>query len=504
MTHQQSLFDGSFALFVSTIAVILIVTALYLGTGKRRQEYIPGVPIVGVEGNTSLADAREMFRKNAKEMLLDGYAKYKGEPFYVPSPLGERLMIPPKYVEELKSAAVEDCDFVGTFFEMFEGRYTTMGDRSTLHPRVAKTQLNMSLGDILPSVREEIGDSFRAALPLCDEWTEVAVADRFVTIVARVSSRMFGGTELSRHKEWVDSTINFAVDGFVLAQKLKAVPELLRPLVSRIFPELKKISAHHETARKVIVPILERREALPKQGAKPQDFLQWMTDEAKGVEKEKSFLSKIQLKLSFAAIHTSAAAPVQLLYDLCAMPEYVEILRAELDEVLQVYGELNKQALAKLEKMDSIMKESQRFNPLLLITFERVITKRMTLSDGFTIPKGTTIGVPAQALSMDPDLYHDPGRFDGLRFVKTVEKGAPREQYAASNHRSMAFGYGRHACPGRFFASCEIKMIMSYLLRNYDFKFPETRKERPSSIAVETQLLPNHDATICLRRRRSA
>lgn len=29
---------------------------------------------------------------------------------------------------------------------MFEGQYTTMGDRSTLHPRVARTQLNANLG----------------------------------------------------------------------------------------------------------------------------------------------------------------------------------------------------------------------------------------------------------------------------------------------------------------------------------------------------------------------
>lgn len=33
------------------------------------------------------------------------------------------------------------------------------------------------------------------------DWTEVAVADQFVQIVVRVFSRMFGGTELSRHKD---------------------------------------------------------------------------------------------------------------------------------------------------------------------------------------------------------------------------------------------------------------------------------------------------------------
>lgn len=71
-------------------------------------------------------------------------------------------MIPPKYVEELKGAAMEDVDFVGTFFEvgrfamrraneltsikMFEGKYTTMGSRSQLHPRVTRLQLNQHMG----------------------------------------------------------------------------------------------------------------------------------------------------------------------------------------------------------------------------------------------------------------------------------------------------------------------------------------------------------------------
>lgn len=30
--------------------------------------------------------------------------------------------------------------------KMFEGKYTTMGSRSTLHPRVAKKDLNRHLG----------------------------------------------------------------------------------------------------------------------------------------------------------------------------------------------------------------------------------------------------------------------------------------------------------------------------------------------------------------------
>ena len=40
-----------------------------------------------------------------------------------------------------------------------------MGSRSTLHPRVAKQQLNQHLGDILAPVGEEIKDSFEVHLP---------------------------------------------------------------------------------------------------------------------------------------------------------------------------------------------------------------------------------------------------------------------------------------------------------------------------------------------------
>jgi hypothetical protein len=49
-------------------------------------------------------------------MLMN--SQYKGKLFYVPTARGERLMIPPKYVEELKNAVAEQADFPATFAEV--------------------------------------------------------------------------------------------------------------------------------------------------------------------------------------------------------------------------------------------------------------------------------------------------------------------------------------------------------------------------------------------------
>ncbi len=37
----------------------------------------------------------------------------------------------------------------------------------------------------------------------------------------------------------------------------------------------------------------------------------------------------------------------------------------------------------------------------------------------------------------------------------------------------MQFGVGRHACPGRFFAANEIKMIIANVVMAFDIKMPD-------------------------------
>ncbi|KAJ0383345.1 hypothetical protein COL922a_010684, partial [Colletotrichum nupharicola] len=223
---------------------------------------------------------------------------------------------------------------------MFEGKYTTMGSRSTLHPRVVKAQLNHHL-----------------------EWTPVPVVEVLTQIVARVSSCMFGGTTLSHNKEWVQSSIQFAIDGFIGAQKLKKYPEFLKPVVARFIPEIQNIANHYAAAEAAAIPLLEARQ---RTGEKAMDLLYWMAEQAKGEEKDLKFLASILLKVSFAAIHTSAAAPAQLVYDLCERPEIIEPLRQEVINCTGSDGFIDKSGFLKMNKMDSFMKESQRFNPLLL------------------------------------------------------------------------------------------------------------------------------------------
>ncbi|KAL9051535.1 MAG: hypothetical protein Q9162_005964 [Coniocarpon cinnabarinum] len=328
-----------------------------------RQKYAAGVSIF-LLNNKSRVRAREEFRSNAKVILAHGYEKYRDRPFYVPTPLGERLMIPPQYVDELRSAWIDDVDFLGTFKEMFEGKYTTFGDRSQLHPTITRGPLTQNIGKLLPGMFEEIEECYQIKFPKGDCWQVVDAGELFLGMIARITSRMFAGKDLSHHETWVATSIAFAIDGFVSAQTLKRYPSLLKPVVAIFLSSLRRIKQHHRTAQQAICPIIETRKA---DGAhKSVDAVQWMMDEAKEGESDSKFIANIVLKLSFASIHTSSGVLLNILYNLCYRAEYIEPLRTEARKVLDEEGQWNRNALEKLVKLDSFMIESQRFSPLLL------------------------------------------------------------------------------------------------------------------------------------------
>ena len=56
----------------------------------------------------------------------------------------------------------------------------------------------------------------------------------------------------------------------------------------------------------------------------------------------------------------------------------------------------------------------------------------------------------------------------------------------------------RHACPGRFFVAHELKLLLVYILMNYDV---EPLAQRPTSTWFGTNVLPDMKGTIKVRRR---
>ena len=101
----------------------------------------------------------------------------------------------------------------------------------------------------------------------------------------------------------------------------------------------------------------------------------------------------------------------------------------------------------------------------------RYVMEEVTLSDGTVLPKGSRIMVVGK--NMDPTVFPEPERFDAARFLRLREQPGQEHswQFVTTSPDHMLFGHGQHACPGRFFASNELKIALCYFLLNYDWRF---------------------------------
>lgn len=159
-------------------------------------------------------------------------------------------------------------------------------------------------------------------------------------------------------------------------------------------------------------------------------------------------------------------------------------------------------------KLDSFLKEIMRCYPqsastqnqqlikhhkpvltLPAAAFQRKVMKPFTLPNGQTVPAGVIIEVPSHAVNNDESIYAHHETFDALRFYRirkeaeaalggtmspddAAAEAAAGNQFASVTETSLAFGYGRNACPGRFLAANEIKMILATALLEYDVAMP--------------------------------
>jgi len=82
---------------------------------------------------------------------------------------------------------------------------------------------------------------------------------------------------------------------------------------------------------------------------------------------------------------------------------------------------------------------------------------------GYHIPAGWYVDISPMLTHRLPELYTDPDRFAPERFAP------PREEDKKHPFALVGFGSGPHSCLGFEFAQMEMKIVLSALLRHYDW-----------------------------------
>ncbi|KAF3068388.1 Ent-kaurene oxidase [Daldinia childiae] len=492
---------------VAVIVTSVFLATVLLGGGNSK------LPLVGLEYG-SASKRRQAFVTRGLEFYKKGYDLFKSTTaFRVTTLDGDRIVLPRRLMEEVRHLPDDVISLDKAFDVTNEHHRLGIGrpQVSSLVMNVVRGDLTRSLVRINPRLSAETERTIREELPPCEDWTSVVVYQTVLRMVATISGALFIGPELCRSDEYLQASIGYTLDYVNGIQGLKKWNQWLRWVGRYFTPEVTKLFEDRKKAHAFLQPVLEKRRAAMNAGEEvSDDALQWMMKKADEMGFTDEVIAEAQLNLSMAAIHTTSLTVTMILYDLVVRPHIIDELREEIKTVLARHdGVTTSHALFEMKLLDSVMKESQRMNPANLVRFTRYVQKPVTLSDGTHLPAGYLIEAPHALAVMDPELYHNPEEFDAHRFLNlrngTTEdtlgyKNKEQYQFVTVTKDFMHFGYGRHSCPGRFFAANEIKLILARILLEYDLKMPEGLTERYANINMGTDVLPDPTKEVLFKR----
>ncbi|PPQ99406.1 hypothetical protein CVT24_005393 [Panaeolus cyanescens] len=94
--------------------------------------------------------------------------------------------------------------------------------------------------------------------------------------------------------------------------------------------------------------------------------------------------------------------------------------------------------------------------------------------DGYFIPKGTTVIGNAWSILHDEALFENPSDFNPDRYYNNPRTLKP----------DVTFGYGRRACPGRFFSDRNMFAMISAILAVFDILPPLDERGKPMKLEL--------------------
>ncbi|KAF2173631.1 hypothetical protein M409DRAFT_61961 [Zasmidium cellare ATCC 36951] len=497
--HNQSI------TIVGTASVLL---ALFYLCG--RENPVPGFPIVSVQhkGWRVLLPQSLVWILDGKKVLATGFAKHP-DGFQIKATTGYRIILPNRYAHELRNhphLSLTEAFQTDLMVEYpgFDSMRLGLRDEKFIGS-VIKERLTQSLGPITGDVVDEMASAIYDAFGNSYDWTTREIKNDVLEIVARASSRVFLGKKLARNRRLLVISKDHTIDMVMASEQLRLLPSVLRPVIYWLIPACTRLRKEVHDAKTLIVPeiavIRNQMQQAIDSGAEPPKMtnaIAWMIEKSEGHD-DADFVAG-QLALSSAAIHTTSETLCRCIAQICETPEIVQPLREEIISVLAQEG-WSRTALPKLQLLDSFLKEVHRFRPLSLTSMYRLVKKPVSLNDGTLLPAGTRLKID-DTMVHDSTLFSNAGTFEVARFQRLRKQSGEehQHQFVSLTPDIMAFGYGRHACPGRFFASHELKIALCVLLLQYDIRsVPDA--DQPRNQEFENFIVVAPTMKVQLRRR---
>lgn len=239
------------------------------------------------------------------------------------------------------------------------------------------------------------------------------------------------------------------------------VKQTLQPYLNPWFEVSGELRRHEEMRRQadgvLLAYITKRRHEAPG-----HDLLQTLMDaryaDGEGMPDELVLSESMQLLV--AGHETSSNSLSWILYLLSSRPDCLERLRQEFDAVIGD-APLNFNDVSRFEYAGQVIHEALRLYPPFWM-IDRMAVKDDRVGD-VVIPAGSTVIVFVYGAHHKPQSWPDAESFKPERFSRANEK-------AAAPFTFLPFGGGPRGCIGGNYAMLQILMILSVLVRKYDFQ----------------------------------
>ncbi|EEY17837.1 cytochrome P450 [Verticillium alfalfae VaMs.102] len=514
-------------IFIS-IAILVSATLLSIAFGIQYPSNVPRIREKPGAGHFSLR-TRLAYYIDCEALFREAYEKYGkfGRTVLVPG-LGLRteVILPPSALRWMLSLQDSSISSSHAFVELDQLTYTLGEDRLLIdswNALIVKRDMNAVLEKVAAVLNDELRVAFDEQFGTDTEtWREVDLNKVMPLIISQAAGRYTMGLPLCRDEEYRQSTIDVSNFFLTMAAVMGMVPVFLKPILGPLaaLPMNAALRKFHNLVRPEFNKRMDMIQAAEKGEPvdEPEDLLQMAIRYGLAHRShEFSFLeiSKRMTITNMGTTHQTNMTMINMMLEIIDSDAEFNTIAVLRDEMRNVLGDgqdikWTKAKIAQMVKADSVGRETLRktsFGNRAMLRM--VIADSLETPDGVVLPKGSMLSVLTPPQHFDEATHEDAGKFDPFRFSRAREGEATKSGalgFTSTGAHFLPFGHGRHACPGRFLVDYEMKMIMTYILQNYDIEFPEEyRGRRPQQKwQAEARLTPSDGARIRVKRRRVA